>query len=131
MPAITNLAASMDSLNQLLIDASTRIGDATSLEQLDAIDTDLVGRGSPIQEARRGLGSIKDPGERRNTGRAINDVATQINDLVSSKRMVLAGAEEAAALAADSVDVTLPGRMPQRGHIISSRRRSMRSLISS
>jgi phenylalanyl-tRNA synthetase alpha chain len=120
MPAITNLAASMDSMQQLLIDASTEIGDAISIEQLDAIDATLLGRGSPISEARRGLGAIKDPDERRDTGRAINDVVNEIKDLVSSRRTTLAATEEAAALGADSVDVTLPGRMPPRGthHLI-------------
>jgi phenylalanyl-tRNA synthetase alpha chain len=120
MSAITNLAASMDSLQQLLIDASSDIADAVSLEQLDAIDAALMGRGSPISDARRGLGAIKDPDERRDTGRAINDVANQIKDLVSSRRNTLAASEEKAALAADSVDVTLPGRTPPRGthHLI-------------
>ena len=120
MSSITNLADSMDSLQQLVIDATTEIGDANSLEQLDAIDTTLMGRGSSISEARRGLGAIKDPDERRNTGRAINDVANQIKDLVAAKRSTLTAFEEAAALAADRVDVTLPGRVPPRGshHLI-------------
>lgn len=120
MPTVANLPASMDSMQQLLIDASTDIDDTLSLAQLDAVDASLLGRGSPISEARRGLGAIKDPDERRDTGRAINDVANLIKDLVSSRRTTLAATEEAAALAADSVDVTLPGRMPSRGthHLI-------------
>ena len=110
----------MESMQQLLSDASNEIEDALTLEQLDAIDATLLGRGSPIAEARRGLGSIKDPDERRDTGRAINDVANEIKDLVSSRRTTLTTTEEAAALDEDSVDVTLPGRMPARGthHLI-------------
>jgi phenylalanyl-tRNA synthetase alpha chain len=107
-------------MQQLLNDAAIAIGEALSLEQLDAIDSELLGRGSPIAGARRGLGSIKDPDERRDTGRAINDVANQIKDRVTARRATLAATEEAAALAADSVDVTLPGRTPPRGthHLI-------------
>lgn len=110
----------MDSMHQIFIKAAADIGDTTSLEQLDAVDAALLGRGSSISESRRGLGAIKDPEERRNTGRAINDVANQIKDLVASRRATLAATEEATALAADSVDVTLPGRMPPRGtqHLI-------------
>ena len=120
MSAITSLAASMESLQQLLSNASHEIDAATTLAQLDTIDANLVGRGSPIADARRGLGGIEDPDERRDTGRAINDVANQIKDLVSARYMILAASEEAASLAADSVDVTLPGRTPRRGtqHLI-------------
>jgi len=110
----------MDSLQQLLKDASDEIGSAKSLVQLETIENTLVGRGSPVAEARKGLGAIADPEERRDTGRAINDLAERLNELVSSKRAILAAHEEAAALANDRVDVTLPGRMPQRGthHLI-------------
>ena len=110
----------MDSLQQLLENATTEIDDASSIEQLDAVDTALMGHGSSISDARRGLGAIKDPDERRDTGRAINDAANEIKDLIASKRSTLAASEEASALAADSVDVTLPGRIPPRGthHLI-------------
>ncbi len=79
-----------------------------------------MGRQSPIAEARRGLGAIADPDERRDTGRAINDVAARLGELIERRRAVLAAAEEAEALAADRVDVTLPGRAPRRGthHLI-------------
>jgi phenylalanyl-tRNA synthetase alpha chain len=107
-------------MQQLLTDASVAIGEALSLEQLDAIDSELLGRGSPISEARRGLGGIKDPDERRDTGRAINDVANQIKEIVSIRRATLAALEEATSLAQDWVDVTLPGRRMPRGthHLI-------------
>jgi phenylalanyl-tRNA synthetase alpha chain len=120
MPPITNLDASMDSLQQLLTDATARINNAPSLEELDAIDAALMGRGSSISDARRGLGAIDDPDERRDTGRAINDAASQIKDLISARRSILAVHEEASALAADRVDVSLPGRTPPRGthHLI-------------
>ncbi len=110
----------MHSLDQLLTTATHDIANASSLEELDALDSALLGRGSHIAQARRGLGAIADPEERRDTGRAINDVANQIKERIAGKREGLAAREETAALAADSVDVTLPGRMPDRGtqHLI-------------
>jgi len=107
-------------MQQLLDNASLEIDGTGSLDELDAIDSALLGRGSPIAEARRGLGGISDPDERRDTGRAINDVANRIKELVSSRRSTLAAQEEAASLADDRVDVTLPGRRMPRGthHLI-------------
>jgi len=47
----------MQSLDQLLAAASHDIAEATTLEDLDAVDSALLGRGSLIAQARRGLGS--------------------------------------------------------------------------
>ena len=110
----------MDSLQHLLKDALPRIEAAGSLGDLDAIETELVGRDSSIGTARRGLGSISDPEERRATGKAINEVATRLTADIKGRRETLAAAEEVMVLAADRTDVTLPGRVPRRGthHLI-------------
>jgi phenylalanyl-tRNA synthetase alpha chain len=110
----------MDPLEHLLADAPHRIDSAASLEELDTLENELVGRGSPIAEARRALGAMSDPDERRDAGRAINEIASQLTDLLAARRTVLAHAQESVALAADRADVTLPGRRPRRGthHLI-------------
>jgi len=120
MSTVTNLPESMDSLVELLAAAPHKIEAAASLEELDALENQLVGKGSPIATARRTLGTISDPDERRDTGRTINDIASQLTDLLTTRRIVLTAAEEALALTADRADVTLPGRRPRRGthHLI-------------
>lgn len=110
----------MEPLHYLLANAPAQIDATGSLADLDALEAELIGKGSPIAQARRGLGAINDPEERRDTGRAINDIASRLTDLLTLRRSELATAEESASLAADRVDVTLPGRRPRRGthHLI-------------
>jgi phenylalanyl-tRNA synthetase alpha chain len=101
--------------------APTRIAAAADLEELARIETETVGKQSPIAAARRGLGAL-DPDERREAGRRLNEVATELSELIESRRSELALGEQAARLQADAVDVTLPGRKPRRGshHLITA-----------
>jgi phenylalanyl-tRNA synthetase alpha chain len=78
-----------------------------------------VGRRSLIAEARRGLGSLPQE-ERRDAGRAINDLAAELGTLIEEQRAVLETAAAHERLGTDRVDVTLPGNKPERGttHIV-------------
>ncbi|MEN8041084.1 MAG: phenylalanine--tRNA ligase subunit alpha, partial [Actinomycetota bacterium] len=115
MTTTANLPHPMDPLELLKQEAPERIASAASLAELDDVEAETVGRRSPVAEARRGLGSIPDPAERGATGKAINDVAKEISALIESRRGALEIAEINASLEADRADVTLPGRVPQRG----------------
>jgi phenylalanyl-tRNA synthetase alpha chain len=120
MTTPANLPTSMISLEQLAQDAPGHIDSATTITELDAVEADTVGKRSPINEARRGLGAIEDPAERGAAGKAINDIARDLADLISAKRIVLETVALDGLLQEDRVDVTLRGRVPQRGthHII-------------
>lgn len=115
-----NLPHRMDPLEKLKEDAPDRIESVVTIAELDEVEAETVGRRSPIAQARRGLGGIEDPDERGATGKAINDVAIELATLIATRRSALEIAEVNAKLAADTVDVTLPGRVPARGthHII-------------
>ncbi|MEZ5176057.1 MAG: phenylalanine--tRNA ligase subunit alpha [Acidimicrobiia bacterium] len=117
-----SLPPSMEPLRKLATEAPARIESASTTAELDVVESALVGRSSPIAKARQGLGQIADPAERGAAGKAINDVAKQIEALVAAKREVVEQAEEAARLATETVDVTLSGRRPRRGthHLIQS-----------
>nr|MDQ3385982.1 phenylalanine--tRNA ligase subunit alpha [Actinomycetota bacterium] len=60
-------------LPTLLEHAQARIGAATSLADLDALDTDLLGKRSPLVAAKAALGGLE-PDARREAGRALNEV---------------------------------------------------------
>jgi len=118
----TNLSEPMDTqetLERLRADAPERIEQVDSVEALDELASELTGKRSPIAAGRRSLGSVPAE-ERRDLGRAINDVAVEVDALLADRRSVLEAAEAAEALASDRVDVTLPGRAPARGttHVI-------------
>jgi phenylalanyl-tRNA synthetase alpha chain len=117
MTHTTNLADSMDPLDELRTSALARIEAATTVAELDVIEADTVGRQSPIAAARRGLGAIGDPELRRNEGLRINGIASSLSEALDHRRTELASAELAAALIDDRVDVTAPGRAPDRGSI--------------
>jgi phenylalanyl-tRNA synthetase alpha chain len=108
-----------EALDALSADAPSRIAEAADLEELAAVETEVVGKKSPIAEGRRGLGAVPES-ERGTLGRAINDVAGELDALISRRRDELESLDHAQAVAGDGVDVTLPGRAPNRGstHII-------------
>lgn len=108
-----------EALDALRADAPNRIAESADLEQLAAVEAETVGKRSVIAEGRRGLGAVPEI-DRRDLGRAINEVATELGSLIAARRAELELAAHAEALSSDGVDVTLPGRAPKRGtiHII-------------
>jgi len=115
----TNLSEPMDiqeTLERLRGEAPDRIERVESAEALEDLAAELTGKRSPIAAGRRSLGSAP-PEQRRDLGRAINDVAAELDALIDARRSSLEAAEAADALAADRVDVTLPGRAQPRGTI--------------
>jgi phenylalanyl-tRNA synthetase alpha chain len=103
-------------LDALRAEAPARIAAAADLEALDALATEIVGKRSPIAAGRAGLRDLPDD-ERRSAGQAINEVAKELEGLIAARRAELEHAAAAAVLAADRVDVTLPGRAPKQGSV--------------
>jgi phenylalanyl-tRNA synthetase alpha chain len=120
MDTPANLPNRMDQLETLRSGAPTRIDAATTVDELDTVEAETVGRQSPIAAARRSLGAIDDADERRIEGQRINDLARELKGAIDARRVVLEASELNARLAGDAVDVTLPGRRPPRGshHLI-------------
>jgi phenylalanyl-tRNA synthetase alpha chain len=117
-----NLSEPMETheiLQQLRAEAPERIEQAGTVEALEDLAAEITGKRSPIAAGRRSLGSAP-PEQRRDLGRAINDVAVELNALIDARRGVLEAIETSEALVSDRVDVTLPGRVPMRGttHLI-------------
>ena len=75
METPANLPNRMDQLEILRSGAPTRIDAATTVDELETVEAETVGRQSPIAAARRSLGAIDDADERRIEGQRINDLA--------------------------------------------------------
>jgi phenylalanyl-tRNA synthetase alpha chain len=116
-PTTDNLPNRMDPIDILESVAAERIGAAATIAELDTVEAETIGRQSPIATARRGLGEIDDPDLRRARGQRINDLAKLLEGEISMKRVLLEASEQQRHLHADGVDVTLPGRTPDRGTI--------------
>jgi phenylalanyl-tRNA synthetase alpha chain len=109
----------MEDLDAILGSASERIDAAATLEELDRLESDLVGRNSLIAEQRRGLGKL-DPAERPVAGARLNEAAQQLQGLIDGRRRVLELEAEDRLLAEDRVDVTVARRSIRTGtsHLI-------------
>jgi len=88
---------------------------ASTVADVDAVETATLGRKAPMSLVKQRLGSFSDE-DRRALGRALNEARDAIESAAAEKRRVLASREEDAALAADRADVTLPGRGMPPGH---------------
>jgi phenylalanyl-tRNA synthetase alpha chain len=106
-------------LRQVIDDAPVRIAEARSLDDLQRLEAELLGRSSVVADARRALGAL-DPERRRSLGLLVNEAAAVLTPAVEARRRQLERVETAARLAADAVDVTLPGRntVPGTEHVI-------------
>jgi phenylalanyl-tRNA synthetase alpha chain len=94
----------------------TRFEEARTLEELEAAQVEILGRKSTLSGAQKALGGLSED-ERRSVGKVANDVREALNASLEARREVLRAEAETALLAADRVDLTLPGRRPRTGSL--------------
>jgi len=106
----------MDDLDSLISAAQRAFADARQPAALENEKARFLGKGGSITEALKELGRL-DPEQRRAEGARINAVKAKIEELLQQRRAELAIRELDARLAAEAVDVTLPGRLHAPGGI--------------
>ena len=89
---------------------------AQDLAALELAQTAVIGRKSPFSEIQRSLGSLS-PQERRDVGTVANEARRSLSDAFDAKRSALEAIAETALLAADALDLSLPGRRPRHGSL--------------
>lgn len=105
---------SLEELDALRTRITAELAAADSVAAVDEIASSALGSSSPVALARRGLRDV-DPAERASLGKAISEIASEIESLIDGRRAVLVAAERADRLASERIDMTLPGRRPPRG----------------
>jgi phenylalanyl-tRNA synthetase alpha chain len=97
-------------------EATARIDAADTLEQLRALDTELLGKRSALSSLKASLGGL-DPDQRRTVGQAVNRARGTIEAALSARRSSLEAEARRARLEAERLDLTevLPG--PRAGHL--------------
>jgi len=103
-------------LEGVLADAPRLIAGASSLEELDRVESSLLGKSSTIGEVRRSMGSLE-PGERPLIGAKLKDVTEHVQTLLSGRRVELEVEDEARRLTEDRLDVTLETHSFPRGSL--------------
>lgn len=106
----------MRELDDIVSGAPERIDAVGSLEALDELEAQLVGRQSRLAEIQKGMGSLPNE-EKPRVGRALQEARTALSELLASRRAVLERAAADALLEDDRIDVTLPGYRIPRGSL--------------
>jgi phenylalanyl-tRNA synthetase alpha chain len=103
-------------LDDVLAAAPQAIDGAGSLEDLDRVESALLGKSSTIGDVRRSMGGL-DSEERPRVGIRLKEVTEQIHTLLAARRSVLEVEDEARRLSDDSIDVTLESYGFPRGSL--------------
>ena len=103
----------------MLATAPQAIDGAGTLEELDRVESSLLGKSSTIGEVRRSMGGL-DSEEKPRVGARLKEATEQIQGLLSARRSTLEGEEEERRLSDDRIDVTLESYVFPRGsmHLI-------------
>ncbi len=104
----------MDELTGLVNDAQAQIAEAGELQALDQVRVHFLGKKGLLTEQMKALGKLE-PEQRREAGQAINQAKGQVQQAIEARKAELESAALNARLAAESVDVTLPGRGMESG----------------
>ena len=84
------------------------IDSASTTEELAYIESQFLGRSGALNELRKSIGKLP-PEDRPHFGKAINEAAGEVSQRLEYRRTELKKRELAAQLAAESIDISLPG----------------------
>jgi phenylalanyl-tRNA synthetase alpha chain len=96
--------------------AIEQVAGAVTVEQLRALDTELLGRRSALTGFKKRLGGL-DPEARRTVGQALNTARGSVEAAVAGRRVELEAAERAERLQAERLDLTELRPRARRGHL--------------
>lgn len=99
----------MENLTALTEAALKLVQDAQDLQALDRVRVEYLGKKGLISAQMKSLGKLS-PEDRPAAGAKINRAKDQVQEAISTRRESLERAAIDARLAAETVDVTLPGR---------------------
>ena len=103
-----------DDLKQLQTDFSQRIAAASSVADLRAVESELLGKKGALTQLKRTLGDL-DAEQRKQMGAALNEAKTALEAAIESRGQQLRQAELAAQIAAEKTDLTEFLSVPARG----------------
>ncbi|MCW8829551.1 MAG: phenylalanine--tRNA ligase subunit alpha [Gammaproteobacteria bacterium] len=121
----------MDDLTGLVNEAEAAIAAADELQALDQIRVQYLGKKGVLTEQMKSLGKLSAE-ERPAAGQAINQAKGKVQQALEARKQALQDAALNARLAAETIDVTLPGRgQPSGGlHPVSMTMERIESLFS-
>jgi phenylalanyl-tRNA synthetase alpha chain len=104
----------MENLEQLVIEAVGEFARAVEPARLEETKARYLGKEGSLTALLKGLGKLPAE-ERKSAGAAINAAKDKVEAALAARREELKRAQLDAQLAAEALDVTLPGRAQSRG----------------
>jgi phenylalanyl-tRNA synthetase alpha chain len=95
--------------------AIARVGQATTIDELRAVDAEVLGKKGALAVFKTKLGGLP-VDERKTVGRAINAAVAAVQSAVDDRRSQLATDEVAERIATERMDLTEITSRPRRGH---------------
>src|SRR5919197_4528960 len=121
----------IERIDQLRDEASKAVAAATSTASLEELRVRYLGRKAELPNLLRGVAE-RPPEQRGEVGNAANQARQALELLISDRGAELEAAELQERLAADRVDVTLPGSPPRpvgRHHLLTATRREIEDVF--
>jgi phenylalanyl-tRNA synthetase alpha chain len=104
------------SIQELESRSLARIASAATLEELEAVRVDALGRKGPLAQAGKEMGKLP-PEDRASIGKLLNSARQNLEQALESKKRRLDSDSLDTRLDAEWLDVTLPAPGPRRGHL--------------
>src|SRR4029077_17140437 len=101
-------------LKDIIADAENAIAQARDPRALDDVRVRYLGKKGALTAQLKSLGALP-ASERPAAGAAINDAKQQFESWLDSREAALRAEQLSAALATETLDVTLPGRRQSAG----------------
>jgi phenylalanyl-tRNA synthetase alpha chain len=105
-----------ESIQELVSRSLARIASANSLDELEAVRVDALGRKTGLSQFSKEMGKLA-PEDRKHIGQLLNGARQKIEGALDSKKQSFEEVALRARLDAEWVDLTLPAPGPRRGHL--------------
>jgi phenylalanyl-tRNA synthetase alpha chain len=99
----------MTEITEIAKQARTSISSAADLSALEHLRVEYLGKKGKLTALLKGLGALSVE-ERPAAGAKINEIKSDLQSLINSKKTVLENESVNAKLVGESIDITLPGR---------------------
>lgn len=106
----------MENLQSITQQALAAVGAAADVPALEQVRVQYLGKKGEISALMKDLGKVA-PEDRPKVGAVINQAKQEVESAINERKQALEAAALNAKLAAETIDVTLPGRALQEGSL--------------
>lgn len=104
-----------EQLEQIGVQATEALKDVMDMEKLNDVRLEYLGKKGKLTGVLRGMGKLS-PEERPVIGQLANEIRDQLEQLIAEKTAQLSAEKINRQLAAEKIDITLPGKKDLLGH---------------